>query len=211
MAPRIPMYKRALELVSLLFLIFPLLNTEAALEVNVGPDSAVVPSSHNPVVLAIRGWQLLSKNSHGLIRCQFSPSCSEFTIESIRNKGTIRGILAGADRISRCHPLASRYYVRDSQGKLTDPAHSRPYFQSTRCAAATMPASLIVPGLNKMANGRFYDGLTTFVVTGVLCYCMCESYENKSVLRIPFTLGFCTFYASDAYVNLQSIRRDDKP
>ncbi len=37
-------------------------------------------------------------------RCRFEPSCSRYMIDAIRLKGPLRGILAGARRILRCHP-----------------------------------------------------------------------------------------------------------
>lgn len=36
--------------------------------------------------------------------CKYTPSCSQYTLESINNKGVILGILHGAWRILRCNP-----------------------------------------------------------------------------------------------------------
>ena len=36
--------------------------------------------------------------------CRFTPSCSEYTKIAIQKHGTIRGIILGFRRISRCRP-----------------------------------------------------------------------------------------------------------
>lgn len=37
--------------------------------------------------------------------CKFSPTCSQYTLESINNRGVVEGILLGAWRILRCNPF----------------------------------------------------------------------------------------------------------
>lgn len=39
-----------------------------------------------------------------LHQCKFRPTCSQYTLESINNRGVVTGILLGAWRILRCHP-----------------------------------------------------------------------------------------------------------
>jgi len=36
--------------------------------------------------------------------CRFSPSCLEYTRESVQKFGWIRGFVLGVKRISKCHP-----------------------------------------------------------------------------------------------------------
>ena len=190
-------------------ILLSLLISGIALATEITPDSTRTYLSYNPAILLIRGWQLFSKNSGGFINCQFRPSCSEFGIESIQKKGTVRGILSSADRISRCHPFASKYYIRDSGGKLFDPVSSEPYYQSRTIPVVSISLSFFVPGFNKMINGRFYDGLTTLVLTDTAFYCMFDSYDRNTVLRIPFTFVFCAFYISDVYFNFLTFRGED--
>ena len=36
--------------------------------------------------------------------CRFYPTCSEYTVESIRKHGALKGIVLGIKRIGKCHP-----------------------------------------------------------------------------------------------------------
>ena len=38
--------------------------------------------------------------------CLYRPTCSQYTLESINNRGVILGILLGAWRILRCNPFS---------------------------------------------------------------------------------------------------------
>ena len=37
--------------------------------------------------------------------CLYTPTCSQYTLESIHNNGVIAGIILGAWRIIRCNPF----------------------------------------------------------------------------------------------------------
>ena len=54
--------------------------------------------------------------------CVFTPSCSEYAVESVNRQGFIRGIFDSADRLTRCHGLRSTDYQFDPiTNKLIDP------------------------------------------------------------------------------------------
>jgi putative membrane protein insertion efficiency factor len=36
--------------------------------------------------------------------CRFSPTCSQYAIESINKYGVFKGVYLGTKRIARCHP-----------------------------------------------------------------------------------------------------------
>src|SRR5262245_54954218 len=77
--------------------------------------------SADPATSAIRFYQsYLSSLRHG--RCRFTPSCSQYAIECIRAYGIVAGSARAADRLMRCNAGASRFYARDSEGRLIDPA-----------------------------------------------------------------------------------------
>lgn len=54
----------------------------------------------------LKGYQCLVSPYLGAC-CRFFPSCSEYTIGSLRLNGTFVGILDGLYRIARCHPFHS--------------------------------------------------------------------------------------------------------
>ena len=38
--------------------------------------------------------------------CRFSPSCSQYMIDSINKSGVVKGLFRGTKRILRCHPFS---------------------------------------------------------------------------------------------------------
>ncbi|OGW76593.1 MAG: membrane protein insertion efficiency factor YidD [Omnitrophica bacterium RIFCSPHIGHO2_02_FULL_49_9] len=44
------------------------------------------------------------------IRCRFTPSCSQYAHEAVREMGILRGALKTIGRLFRCHPLCSGGY-----------------------------------------------------------------------------------------------------
>lgn len=54
-------------------------------------------------------------------RCNFTPSCSEYALQSIKKYGLIKGGLNAMDRLSRCNGLApEQYEVDEHQHLLVD-------------------------------------------------------------------------------------------
>ncbi len=49
--------------------------------------------------------------------CRYTPSCSEYFIQSVRQRGVLIGVLGGLRRICRCHPLAKGGYDPVPAGK----------------------------------------------------------------------------------------------
>jgi len=46
-----------------------------------------------------------SRHPHGY--CQYYPSCSEYTKQSIQKNGVIKGIVLGVFRVLRCNPFSA--------------------------------------------------------------------------------------------------------
>jgi len=60
-------------------------------------------------VLPIRAYQVFV--SPLLPRmCRYTPTCSQYALESIERHGVLRGTLKGVLRIMRCHPLGGFGY-----------------------------------------------------------------------------------------------------
>ena len=57
----------------------------------------------------VRIYQLLISPLLGS-NCRHAPTCSQYTIEAIREWGPLKGIWLGMKRISRCHPWGTHGY-----------------------------------------------------------------------------------------------------
>ena len=62
-----------------------------------------------PLILSIKIYQLFISPIIGQ-NCRYLPTCSEYTIECLKQFGIIKGILLSFKRISKCHPLGSHGY-----------------------------------------------------------------------------------------------------
>jgi len=56
------------------------------------------------VVLLIRGYQKIISPWLGQ-RCRFSPTCSQYCIDALRQHGMVYGLWLGMKRIFKCHPF----------------------------------------------------------------------------------------------------------
>lgn len=52
----------------------------------------------------IRGYKKILSPFLGN-HCRFFPTCSDYTYAAIKKHGLLQGMLLGAKRISKCHPL----------------------------------------------------------------------------------------------------------
>jgi len=62
----------------------------------------------NILIWLIRCYQIMPVHTHSL--CRFTPTCSEYTIQAIREYGSFKGIIMGIKRILRCHPFGKYGY-----------------------------------------------------------------------------------------------------
>ncbi len=87
-----------------------------------------MPKETNPVKIVfgtgIRIYQKVISPAQGDV-CNFYPSCSNFTAESIQKYGIFWGTLMASDRLIRCNPGAvnyyGTYYLGIKYGKIYDP------------------------------------------------------------------------------------------
>jgi putative membrane protein insertion efficiency factor len=82
-----------------------------------GPPEA----SRQALMMPIRWFQTYLSPSDGP-RCHFSPTCSRFGYEAVRDHGPWHGLLMTADRLLRCSYLTdSRDYPKLPGGRMADP------------------------------------------------------------------------------------------
>ncbi|WP_083867501.1 membrane protein insertion efficiency factor YidD [Fulvivirga imtechensis] len=63
----------------------------------------------NLFIFPIRFYQVAISPLLGS-NCRHSPTCSQYTIEAIREWGPFKGTWMGMKRISRCHPWGTSGY-----------------------------------------------------------------------------------------------------
>ena len=62
-----------------------------------------------PLIILIRAYQLIISPILGS-NCRFSPTCSEYAMESLKSHGLIKGLFLAIKRISKCHPWGDDGY-----------------------------------------------------------------------------------------------------
>ena len=60
------------------------------------------------LIKLINFYQKLPIHTHSM--CRFTPTCSEYMIESLEYYGVLRGLWIGLKRILRCHPFGKYGY-----------------------------------------------------------------------------------------------------
>ena len=62
-----------------------------------------------PVIIFIRVYQLLISPMIGQ-NCRYLPTCSEYTVTSLKQFGIVKGTFLSLKRISKCHPWGDHGY-----------------------------------------------------------------------------------------------------
>jgi putative membrane protein insertion efficiency factor len=114
----------------------------------------VFPSAHgchdettSPPIQAIHFYQkYISDLRYG--RCRFEPSCSQYAIGAIEERGLLVGSALTADRLIRCNRHATRFYERGSSGRLQDPPGVTAYkVKKPEVPSWLLPEPGAVPGI----------------------------------------------------------------
>jgi len=58
----------------------------------------------NKLLIGLVRFYQVAISPHLPSACRYTPTCSQYMIEAIREHGAIRGTWLGIKRLSRCHP-----------------------------------------------------------------------------------------------------------
>lgn len=69
-------------------------------------------------IIAIKGYRFFSRPIYGIMGrmnmnifcCRYTPTCSEYAMDAIREWGAFRGTLLGMKRLLRCNPYGGYGY-----------------------------------------------------------------------------------------------------
>jgi uncharacterized protein len=82
----------------------------------------------NPVNIILGGGLFVYQNvlsRHFSADCLFTPSCSEFSKQAIKEYGLFKGVFMSIDRVNRCNRIAAvdlkRYSADVKSGRYSDP------------------------------------------------------------------------------------------
>ena len=62
-----------------------------------------------PIIIILKSYQLFISPFLGQ-NCRYLPTCSEYSIESFKKFGLVKGLFLSLKRISKCHPLGNHGY-----------------------------------------------------------------------------------------------------
>ena len=62
-----------------------------------------------PIIIIIKSYQFFISPFLGQ-NCRYLPTCSEYSIESFKKFGLLKGLFLSLKRISKCHPWGNHGY-----------------------------------------------------------------------------------------------------
>lgn len=80
--------------------------------------------SRETVLLPVHAWRLVSRFLPP--RCRYYPSCSQYALDAVRQRGIVVGIVLAAWRIVRCNPWSLGGYDPVSPRSCSHPQHDDP-------------------------------------------------------------------------------------
>tara|TARA_Y100000590_G_C14936681_1_gene719656 strand:+ start:8 stop:250 length:243 start_codon:yes stop_codon:yes gene_type:complete len=61
----------------------------------------------HPFIFLIKIYQIIFSPLFGS-NCRYLPTCSEYTIESLKKFGILKGLFLSSKRILKCHPFGNK-------------------------------------------------------------------------------------------------------
>ncbi len=62
-----------------------------------------------PIILLVKIYQIFISPILGQ-NCRYLPTCSEYTVQSLKEYGVVKGLTLSLKRILKCHPWGSHGY-----------------------------------------------------------------------------------------------------
>ena len=126
-------------------------------------------------------------------------------VQSILEKGVLRGTVIGTDRIVRCNPAARHYHLQHPNakiqydGRLVDPLEfvREPNPGKSPVLATTLS---IVPGLGRAYAGQPIDGLISFILVAGFAFNTYNHSQAENPIMTGVNASFMTlFWLADIY------------
>ena len=206
---------KLIKLKKILFFLILLISNYSQAQTKYPADTTLtsknVPIYKKAIVLPISLWQRFSYNVP-ILNCQFTPSCSNYAVESISKRGVFLGTAMTTDRIIRCNPFALYYFQKDNNltdieilpyynhKHILDTVPSDSVYKINKYKINAICLSMIAPGSGRIYLGRFWDGLFSFVLFSLSSYNAYQSYQNGQNIKCGMfgTISFA-FYIGEIY------------
>ena len=62
------------------------------------------------IIILIKFYQLFISPILGKSKCRFYPTCSNYALSALKNRGLIKGLFLTIKRICKCHPFHAGGY-----------------------------------------------------------------------------------------------------
>lgn len=150
-----------------------------------------------PLTLPISLYRCVFSSQDGE-RCTFSPSCSAFALEAIREE-PLFGWIRLSERLLRCHAgNEEEYPIHEGRKENPFSAERNRTLLPTRAAMGTFLS--LVPGLGQILSGKKSDGvyaLKTIAFFSLGAYAYSRRGERTKALLAGSVAGF--FYVGNLY------------
>ena len=168
-------------------------------------NSNTISITKKAAIVPIALWQRISYNSD-IFNCQFYPSCSNYSSESIKKYGFIIGSVITLDRITRCNPFAYHYHLKlnrpfyEKDSRLIDTVNQNRINPSIKSPIFAGLLSALIPGMGRIYSGRIFEGLIGMSTILMIGNSTIKNQDNQQVLtKRALEITTLFLYMSEIY------------